>query len=80
MGDTEEGRVGVERKEEEARVRVGGGWGFLFHPNQRDLRGKGRRWKGLDVPREDFQYLVVLDFEWTCDNRPGFGPLEIIGG
>eukprot|EP00850_Spirogloea_muscicola_P019429 SM000190S04865 [mRNA] locus=s190:239755:241585:+ [translate_table: standard] len=29
-------------------------------------------------PRQQFDYLVVVDFESTCNNRPGLRPTEII--
>lgn len=34
--------------------------------------------QAFDTPKPPFNFLVVLDFEWTCDNRRGAPPLEII--
>ena len=54
-------------------------WSFLKNPSAKDVRGPRRSRKALDLPPRPFDYLVVLDFEWTCDNKvKGFGPLEII--
>jgi len=30
------------------------------------------------MPLKAFDYLVVLDYEWTCDNTRRLEPLEII--
>lgn len=52
---------------------------LLKHPSARDVTGPGgKRRKAFDKPRSPLQWLVVLDFEWTCDKKAGFGPAEII--
>lgn len=45
------------------------GWGSLRPPSQRDIKGRGGSTKGLTPPPPPLSYLVVLDFEWTADNR-----------
>ena len=45
------------------------GWGSLRAPTARDVRGRGGLAKGFMAPPEAMQHLVVLDFEWTADNR-----------
>jgi len=47
-------------------------------PTEKDVRGNRRSRKALDAPARPFDYLVVLDFEWTCDNKKKLEPLEII--
>ncbi|CEM16655.1 unnamed protein product [Vitrella brassicaformis CCMP3155] len=61
----------------EKRVPLKGAWSFLNAPNSKDIAKRKVR-KAFDLPPKPFDYLVVLDFEWTCDNRPGFGAGEII--
>jgi hypothetical protein len=34
-----------------------------------DVVGKRRTRKAFDAPLRPFEYLVVMDFEWTCDNK-----------
>jgi len=63
--------------------RLAAAWSFLKAPTEGDLKGRRRRRKVFDKPVESFEYLVVLDFEWTCDNQPPAsstfrGPAEII--
>ena len=60
------------------RASGGSAWGSLKPPTSRDVRGRRRTRKAFDVPPQPFEYLVVLDYEWTCDKTKGFGPLEII--
>mmetsp|Transcript_29557 Transcript_29557/g.56794 ORF Transcript_29557/g.56794 Transcript_29557/m.56794 type:complete len:319 (+) Transcript_29557:514-1470(+) len=56
-----------------------GGWASILKPpSDKDIKGKRRTHKAFDLPRRVFDYLVVLDFEWTADNKKGFGPPEII--
>ena len=55
-----------------------GQWNFLKTPTAKDVRGPRRRRKALDLPPQAFDFLVVLDFEWTCDNRRRVEPSEII--
>lgn len=40
-------------------------------PSDKDIKGKRRTHKAFDLPRRVFDYLVVLDFEWTADNKKG---------
>jgi len=83
-----------ESREEHARWAVAGAgtdnlprssslspaWASLLkHPTARDVIGPGgKRRKAFDKPPSPLQWLVVLDFEWTCDKKKGFGPAEII--
>eukprot|EP00959_Pyramimonas_sp_CCMP1952_P190106 3976981-Pyramimonas_sp.AAC.1 len=49
-----------------------GGWASILKPpTDRDIRGKRRGHKALDAPKRSFDYLVVLDFEWTADKKKG---------
>ena len=45
------------------------GWGSLKPPSAADIKGKGAAAKGLSAPPPPLTHLVVLDFEWTADNR-----------
>lgn len=49
------------------------GWGSLRPPSARDIAPR-KRHKGLDKPVPPFEHLVVLDFEWTADNRRRMEP------
>mmetsp|Transcript_64032 Transcript_64032/g.150655 ORF Transcript_64032/g.150655 Transcript_64032/m.150655 type:complete len:426 (-) Transcript_64032:84-1361(-) len=60
------------------KQKTGGGWSFLKNPTAKDVRGPRRTRKAFDLPPRPYDYLVVLDFEWTCDNRQRLEPLEII--
>jgi hypothetical protein len=41
-------------------------WGFLKNPTRKDVVGPGgKRRKGLDAPPKEFDYLLVMDFEWS---------------
>ncbi|KAG8466548.1 hypothetical protein KFE25_007927 [Diacronema lutheri] len=53
------------------------GWGSLRPPTPRDIAPR-RTHKGLDAPVPAFEYLVVLDFEWTADNRRRLEPVSEI--
>lgn len=44
------------------------GWGSLRPPSETDVRGRGSS-KGLAAPPPPLSHLVVLDFEWTADDR-----------
>lgn len=57
---------------------LAGAWSFLKHPTSRDVRGARRTRKALDAPPVSFDHLVVMDFEWTADDRSPPPPLEII--
>ena len=51
---------------------------LLKNPTARDIKPNSRR-KGLDLPPPEFQFLVVLDYEWTCDSKASMRPhAEII--
>ena len=52
-------------------------YGSLRPFTSADLGPKRKR--GLDQPTAEFEHLVVLDFEWTCDDRRAIHPrAEII--
>ena len=57
---------------------LAGPWSFMNRPSARDVRGPRRSRKAFDTPPQPYDYLVVLDYEWTCDNRQKLEPLEII--
>ena len=42
-------------------------FGSLRPATSADLGPKRKR--GLDLPSQEYAHLVVLDFEWTCDNK-----------
>ena len=54
------------------------GWGFLKSPTTRDVSGPNKRRKALDLPPQLMQHLVVLDFEWTADNKRAMLPIPEI--
>jgi len=54
------------------------GWGFLQPPSLRDIRGRGGATKGLSAPPPPLTHLVVLDFEWTADDRRKMEPCSEI--
>lgn len=78
------GRVEVRSEEAEIGVADGvsrqlaGPWAFMNRPTAKDVRGPRRTRKAFDSPVKPYDYLVVLDYEWTCDNRRKLEPLEII--
>uniref|UniRef100_A0A7S1BK40 Exonuclease domain-containing protein n=1 Tax=Corethron hystrix TaxID=216773 RepID=A0A7S1BK40_9STRA len=53
-------------------------WGCLRAPTKKDIVGPRKRQKGLDRPPPTFDYLVVLDFEWTADNKRKMEPVAEI--
>ena len=53
-------------------------WGSLKAPSAKDIRGPRRTRKALDRPPQPFDFLLILDYEWTCDNRRRLEPSEII--
>lgn len=57
--------------------KLSGAWSFMSPPTKKDVTGGRRSSKAFDPPKKVFDHLVVLDFEWTCDDRK-FGPSEII--
>ena len=52
-------------------------WGSLRPPSSADVMGRGRA-KGLAAPKPPLSHLVVLDFEWTADNRSKMKPCSEI--
>ena len=54
------------------------GWGSLQPPSLRDIRGRGGATKGLSAPPPPLTHLVVLDFEWTADDRRRMEPCSEI--
>ncbi|KAL3908441.1 MAG: hypothetical protein SGILL_008479, partial [Bacillariaceae sp.] len=53
-------------------------WGSLRPPTQQDVVGKRKRRKGLDAPPPLLDYIMVLDFEWTADNKQPMLPVAEI--
>mmetsp|Transcript_26364 Transcript_26364/g.77966 ORF Transcript_26364/g.77966 Transcript_26364/m.77966 type:complete len:162 (-) Transcript_26364:1112-1597(-) len=53
------------------------GWGSLRPPSASDLKRRGRSGRAGNEP-EPFTHLVVLDFEWTADNRFPVRPISEI--
>ena len=53
-------------------------WGALKPPSARDIVGPRKRRRGLDAPAALMDWLVVLDFEWTADNRRRMLPVAEI--
>eukprot|EP00980_Cylindrotheca_fusiformis_P022626 scaffold9523_cov103-Cylindrotheca_fusiformis.AAC.3 len=54
------------------------GWGSLRAPSKRDVQGPRKRHKGLDAPPPLLDYIVVMDFEWTADNKAKMLPIAEI--
>ena len=52
-------------------------WSFMSSPSLKDISGGRKVHKAFDAPKKTFDHIIVLDFEWTCDNNV-FGPSEII--
>ena len=50
------------------------GWGSLRPPSAKDVKGRSSAAKGLAAPPPPLSHLVVLDFEWTADNRKKMMP------
>ena len=53
-------------------------WGSLKPPTNRDIQGPRKRHKGLDAPPPLLDYIVVMDFEWTADNKARVEPIAEI--
>mmetsp|Transcript_15530 Transcript_15530/g.38281 ORF Transcript_15530/g.38281 Transcript_15530/m.38281 type:complete len:631 (-) Transcript_15530:2546-4438(-) len=53
-------------------------WGTLRPPTSRDVQGPRKRQKGLDAPIPLLDYIVVMDFEWTADNKSKMEPIAEI--
>ena len=49
------------------------GWGSLKPPSATDVKGRSSN-KGLAAPPSPLSHLVVLDFEWTADDRRKMEP------
>ena len=54
------------------------GWGSLRPPSKADIAGRGGKAKALSAPAPSLSYLVVLDYEWTADNRRKMLPVSEI--
>lgn len=52
-------------------------WGSLRPPSARDVKGRGTV-KGLQAAPLPMSHLVVLDFEWTADDRKRMLPVSEI--
>ena len=50
-------------------------WGSLRRPTNRDVIGPRKRRKVFDAPDPMMDFLVVLDLEWTADNRQRMDPI-----
>lgn len=57
--------------------KLSGAWSFMSNPTKKDILGSRKISKAFDAPKKPFDHLIVLDFEWTCDDAK-FGPPEII--
>jgi hypothetical protein len=60
-----------------SKRKLSGAWSFMSTPTTKDISGARKISKAFDAPKKTFDHLIVLDFEWTCDNAK-FGPPEII--
>eukprot|EP00978_Attheya_sp_CCMP212_P044553 scaffold314216_cov47-Attheya_sp.AAC.1 len=54
------------------------GWGSLRAPLDLDIRGSQKRRKALDKTPPMMDFIIVLDFEWTADNRRKMEPIAEI--
>ena len=54
------------------------GWGSLRPPKLADVKGRGGESKAFAAPPPVLSFLVVLDFEWTADNRKKMEPYVTI--
>lgn len=61
----------------ECKRKLPGAWSFMSPPTKKDVVGNRKVSKAFDAPKKTFDFLIVLDFEWTCD-KVKFGPSEII--
>ena len=60
------------------RLPVSTTWGSLRPPSEKDVYGPRKRQRVLDAPPPMFDYLIVLDFEWTADNKKRMEPVAEI--
>lgn len=51
-------------------------WSFLRAPTDGDVRGVRRVRKAFDTPVRPFEFLLVMDFEWTADDAPSDGDVR----
>ena len=61
-----------------AQTKSSNSWGSLRPPSEKDVRGPRKRQKALDAPPPLLDYLVVLDFEWTADDKRQMKPVAEI--
>lgn len=50
-------------------------WGSLRPPSDRDIHGPRKRPKVFDKPTPMLEFLVVMDLEWTADERKKMEPI-----
>ena len=53
-------------------------WGSLRPPSEKDIVGPRKRQKVLDAPPPMLDYIIVLDFEWTADDKRRMEPVAEI--
>jgi inhibitor of KinA sporulation pathway (predicted exonuclease) len=61
-----------------AEMRPSSAWGSLRPPSDRDVHGPRKRHKGLDSPPPLLDYILVMDFEWTADDKSRMEPISEI--
>jgi inhibitor of KinA sporulation pathway (predicted exonuclease)/DNA-directed RNA polymerase subunit RPC12/RpoP len=61
-----------------AEIRTSSAWGSLRPPSDRDVHGPRKRHKGLDAPPPLLDYILVMDFEWTADDKFRMEPISEI--
>jgi len=52
-------------------------WSFLRAPTSKDIQPRKRQ-KGFDAPPPMMEYLIVLDFEWTANDKRKMEPVAEI--
>ena len=50
-------------------------WGSLRPPSDRDIHGPRKRHKAFDAPPPLLDFLVVMDLEWTADDKMKIEPI-----
>jgi inhibitor of KinA sporulation pathway (predicted exonuclease) len=50
-------------------------WGSLRPPSDRDIHGPRKRLKAFDAPPPLLDFLVVMDLEWTADDKMKTEPI-----
>lgn len=53
-------------------------WGSLRAPSNSDIRGPRKRRKALELQPPLLDYVIVLDFEWTADDKRRIEPIAEI--